>query len=107
MRSLSSHHTAENAAFDVTGSRTRHQKDYGLRDNQGTYIAARRLALKMCRWTRERRAKGGTMLEVTITRDGGVLDEFEWIEEGKPYRKWLIPAAILKPLMIGIRIKGA
>jgi hypothetical protein len=23
------------------------------------------------------------------------LDEYEWIEEGKPYREWLIPAAIL------------
>jgi hypothetical protein len=47
------------------------------------------------------------MLEVAIAAAGGVLDEFEWIEEGKPYREWLTSAAILKPLMIGIRIKGA
>jgi hypothetical protein len=52
-------------------------------------------------------AHGNTLLEATIDAAAGALDECEWIEEGKPYREWLIPAAILKPLMIGIRIKGA
>jgi hypothetical protein len=25
------------------------------------------------------------------------LSEFEWVEEGKPYREWLIPAEVINP----------
>ena len=28
--------------------------------------------------------------------DAELLD-FEWIEEGKPYREWLIPAEVINP----------
>ena len=38
-------------------------------------------------------ASGDTLLRIEIAED--VLAAFEWIEEGKPYREWLVPAAIL------------
>jgi len=31
------------------------------------------------------------------------LAEYEWIEEGKPYREWLVPAALINPRM-GLRV---
>jgi hypothetical protein len=32
-------------------------------------------------------------LQITIAED--LLAAFEWVEEGKPYREWLVPAAVL------------
>jgi hypothetical protein len=50
-------------------------------------------------------ANGDTVLEVTLDAvAAGILDDFEWIEEGKSYREWLIPATALKLMMPGIRI---
>jgi hypothetical protein len=44
------------------------------------------------------------VLEVTIDAAGVVLDEFEVVEEGRRFREWLIRAAVLNPLMIGIQV---
>jgi hypothetical protein len=44
-------------------------------------------------------AKGDTLLCVTLTCDGERIEEFEWVEVGKPYREWQIPAATLKSLI--------
>jgi hypothetical protein len=52
-------------------------------------------------------AHGSTLLEVAIDAGDGFLDDFEWIEEGKPYREWLVRAVVLNPLVIGIRISKA
>ncbi|HTF34303.1 MAG TPA: hypothetical protein VK714_11480 [Myxococcota bacterium] len=40
-------------------------------------------------------AKGRALLEVEVAASLAELPEFECVEEGKPYRKWLIPAAWL------------
>ena len=40
-------------------------------------------------------AHGETVLEVTFNLPDASLDSFEWIEEGKPYREWLVPAAFV------------
>ncbi len=36
-------------------------------------------------------AKGDALLRVTLELSGEELLKYEWIEEGKPYREWLIP----------------
>jgi len=36
---------------------------------------------------------GDTLLAITIPED--VVAEYEWIEEGKHYREWLVPAEIV------------
>ena len=36
-----------------------------------------------------------SLIVVEMT-DAELLD-FEWIEEGKPYREWLIPAEVINP----------
>lgn len=39
-------------------------------------------------------AEGGDLLEVTLPADVA-LDDFELVEEGKPYREWCVPASLL------------
>jgi len=37
-------------------------------------------------------AKGDVLLRIDLDTD---VARFEWIEDGKPYREWLIPASIV------------
>ena len=41
----------------------------------------------------ERNEGGEALLQIDIAED--LLAEFEWVEEGKPLREWLVPAAVL------------
>jgi hypothetical protein len=38
---------------------------------------------------------GDTLLEVRLDVSEQDLGQYEWIEEGKPYREWLIPALLI------------
>ena len=38
-------------------------------------------------------ASGEALLQIDIAED--LLTAFEWVEEGKPFREWLVPAAVL------------
>jgi hypothetical protein len=38
-------------------------------------------------------ASGEALLQIDIAED--LLAAFEWVEESKPYREWLVPAAVL------------
>jgi hypothetical protein len=38
-------------------------------------------------------ASGETVLQVEIAEE--ILTPYEWVEEGKSYREWLVPADIL------------
>jgi hypothetical protein len=40
-------------------------------------------------------AKGTTLLRIVTTRTEGDLSKFEWVEDGKPYREWLVPADLI------------
>ncbi len=40
-------------------------------------------------------AFGDTLLLVELDVAEGELSQFEWIEEGKGFREWLIPAALI------------
>ena len=45
------------------------------------------------RGEKEGGTSGEALLQITIAED--LLAAFEWVEEGKPYREWLVPAAVL------------
>ena len=47
-------------------------------------------------------APGNTTLEVTLSVEEKALAAFEWIEEGKGYREWLVPARLLNPWIAAI-----
>ena len=40
-------------------------------------------------------ACGDTLLRITLAIDDDALSEFEWVEEDKGYREWLVPASLL------------
>lgn len=40
-------------------------------------------------------ASGWTVLEVMLDLSDAELARYEWVEDGKPYREWLVPAAVL------------
>ena len=40
-------------------------------------------------------AKGDALLEVRLSVCEEDLAYYEWVEEGKPYREWLVPAHLL------------
>jgi hypothetical protein len=83
------HRTSEEAARAI--------KRDGFRDGTGTYLTDREWTGV---WLSDRPADanegafGDTILRVAIPDDVD-LDDFEWIEEGKPIREWLVPADLL------------
>jgi hypothetical protein len=38
---------------------------------------------------------GDTLLQIDLDLDEQALDDFEWKEEGKRYREWLVPASLV------------
>lgn len=42
---------------------------------------------------------GDVLLEVTVELASSEIAEYEWVEEGRSFREFLIPAAILNPVM--------
>lgn len=40
-------------------------------------------------------AKGDVLLEINLDAEEGNIADYEWVEEGKFYREWLIPAEFL------------
>jgi hypothetical protein len=43
-------------------------------------------------------ASGDTVLAVTFSVPLSALAQYEWIEEGKTHREWLVPAAVIRQL---------
>lgn len=44
-------------------------------------------------------AHGNAVLEVTTDLSESDLADYEWVEESKPYREWLVPAALVNAKM--------
>jgi hypothetical protein len=71
----------------------------GFRDGHGSYMTDHEFSgvwlsnepLGECEG-----AWGDTVLTVAFTITEAELNFHEWVEEGKPYREWLIPAQIIK-----------
>jgi hypothetical protein len=41
-------------------------------------------------------ASGDTLLQIEVAEE--ILASYEWVEEGKPYREWLIPSSVLNKI---------
>jgi hypothetical protein len=82
------HRTTQNAAIKILRD--------GFRNTTGRYLTDREWSGV---WVSDRPldnsegARGETILQIDIAGDR--LAAFEWIEEGKPFREWLVPAAVL------------
>lgn len=71
----------------------------GFRDGTGNYLTNREhtgVWLSDVPLDENEGAHGSALLRVEIDATEEELDRFEWIEEGKSFREWLIPAAFLK-----------
>lgn len=70
----------------------------GFSDGEGTYLTKQtwRGVWLSDRILDENEGAGGdAILEVTSNIDSGTLSFYEWKEEGKSYREWLVPAELL------------
>ena len=79
----------------------------GLTDSTGTYLTDREFSgvwLSDVPLDANEGADGDTVLEVLVDATEAALAHWEWVEEGKPYREWLNPAAAINPLVLRIRI---
>jgi len=43
-------------------------------------------------------AVGNALLRVELNKKEHEIAQFEWIEDGKPYREWLIPSCLINEL---------
>lgn len=71
----------------------------GFKDGRGSYMTVHEYTgvwLSDTPLDENEGAVGDTLLQVCI--DGRKIRKFEWIEEGKPYREWLVPADLLNRL---------
>jgi len=73
----------------------------GFRDGYGRYMTDREFSGV---WLSDQPldsndgASGDTLLRVDLACNESEISDFEWIEEGKSYREWLIPAAFVNDL---------
>jgi hypothetical protein len=68
----------------------------GFRDGEGTYLTAnvyRGVWVSNKPLDENEGAWGDYLLAMVIPED--VISDFEWVEEGKPYREFLVPADVL------------
>jgi len=70
----------------------------GFKDGTGNYLTTNEYSgvwLSNVPLDANEGAFGETLLLVELDMPEGELSQFEWIEEGKGYREWLIPAALI------------
>lgn len=71
---------------------------HGFRDGRGTYLTGQEFSGV---WLSDQPldvnegAEGSAVLAVTFSIPLARLAEFEWVEEGKGYREWLVPAEFI------------
>jgi len=93
------HRTTANAAQAILSS--------GFKDGTGKYLAKNEYSgvwLSDVPLTLNEGADGDTLLEVNLDLPKDELQDYEWVEDGKPYREWLIPAELINT-RASIRIK--
>jgi hypothetical protein len=52
-------------------------------------------------------AEGEVLLRVTLACDETALADHEWVQAGAGYREWLVPSAIVNPIMTVERLSQA
>ena len=81
------HRTTEKAAASILAE--------GFKDGDGTYLTSQRWSGV---WLSDQPldinegAGGNMLLRIDFGGNASELDFYEWVEEGKPYREWLVPA---------------
>jgi hypothetical protein len=84
------HRTSEDIARQIVA--------HGFRDGEGYYMTSR---LHTGVWVSDQPldcnegANGNALIRIELAKEESEIASFEWIEDGKPYREWLIPAALL------------
>lgn len=84
------HRTSVDAARVILNS--------GFKDGTGKYMTTNKYSgvwLSNVPLTLNEGADGDTLLEVNLDLPDEELQLYEWAEEGKPYREWMIPAALI------------
>ena len=74
----------------------------GFRDATGTYMTFHEFSgvwLSNMPLDANEGAKGDVLLQVRLPLPESAIAQYEWIEEFKPYREWLVPAAVINPIM--------
>ena len=77
----------------------------GFRDATGTYLTLNEhtgVWLSNVPLDVNEGAKGDTLLQVELPEK--MIAKFEWIEDGKPYREWLVPALLINKKGSGLRV---
>ena len=77
----------------------------GFRDNANSYGTDRQwsgvwLSDRPLNWNEG--VSGDTILAVSIDCELDVLSGYEWVQEGLPYREWLIPADFVNRRTVAI-----
>lgn len=84
------HRTAEDIARRIIA--------HGFRDGEGYYMTQR---LHTGVWVSDQPldedegASGNALIRIELAKEEPEIESFGWIEDGKPYREWLIPASLL------------
>jgi|GraSoi_2013_40cm_1033754.scaffolds.fasta_scaffold177596_1 hypothetical protein len=70
----------------------------GFRDREGYYLKDR---LRSGVWVSDRPLDeneggcGNALIRIELAKDEHEIAAFEWIEEGKSFREWLMPASLI------------
>ena len=70
----------------------------GFRDGEGTYLTLEHWSgvwLSNVPLDENEGAEGNTLLEIDLGISNEELAKFDWVEDGKPYREFLIPADVV------------
>jgi hypothetical protein len=70
----------------------------GFRDATGTYFTNQAFSgvwVSSVPLDANEGACGDVLFEITLGLPETEIADYEWVEEGKPYREWLMPAAMI------------
>lgn len=89
------HRTTRDAANNILAN--------GFCDTTGTYMTEHEYTgiwLSNVPLDANEGTKGDILLRVRLPLPESAIAQYEWIEEGKPYREWLVPADLINPIMV-------
>jgi hypothetical protein len=81
----------------------------GFRDATGTYFTNQEFSgvwVSDLPLDQNEGAWGDVLLEITLNVPESAIADYEWVEEGKPYREWLVPAALINERATLKRVSG-
>jgi hypothetical protein len=84
------HRTTEKIAKKIIAKGFRDSTDYYMTQRLHTGVWVSNVPLD-----EDEGASGNALLRIELAMEEREIGSFEWIEDGKPYREWLMPAALL------------